>query len=899
MEGFFALLGLLVFFAITLGLVFGWVAFFSTRRLNREVEALRAEIRGRKPPEDRPAPVAPPQPEKAPPQPTISTPRPAKEPPRPAPGRPGANPFASLEKSLARNWLVWVAGAALALGGLFLVQAAYDAGLLGPWGQIVLALAAGAAMIAAGEWLRRNPPKAETRFGSFAPAASASAGLITIYGAAYAAYGVYELVPAPVAFGALAAVAFAAVALALAHGPALVVIGLVGGFAAPILIGSENPNAAALFAYVLTVAAGGFAVCRLVKLRWPGLVAVAGGAAWPFLWLFASFDPEQAWALAAYLPAFAIAAGAFAWRDAATPLAGARPILLILAGRRGTSLLAAWTAGLAALVLAVLLAATADHAPATIAAMVALAVLMVLAATLREGFAPLAPAAVLCVGLFLLAWPETKAALIDPTIRLNRYLGVPDAGPEGPPFLTTALLLMAFFGLGGLFGSARAEVKGWLAAVAAGGPLVMLACAFWRVTGLEQDWRWGLAALALAAANQLQLERLLRAPGALTADRGRIAAHALGASGGLAMAVAMSLDQLWMSVGFALQAPMMAWLHRRLNVRLLSWAALAAGALATARLTIFGEAFGYDVGAIPVLNWLILGYAVPAAALWIAARTFRKTGLSANAAVIQGLEGGALILAVAFISMELRHALNGARLDADYLDSLVEVSLQTATWFGAALALRWRLGPAMRFAPRWIERVLIALAVLQAVFVHLWWLNPWRGVDPAPVYGAPVVNELLLAYALPGLLAAIYAVVIRRQTHPRAGTVAGLSGAGLLWSWATLETRRAFHHPNLAAYSAPQTEAEQYAYSIVWLLFAIVLLGVGFLRRRPSLRYAALALLTVASVKVFVFDMANLEGVWRALSFIGLGAVLMGIAVFYQRIILPAAAAERADDNAE
>jgi uncharacterized membrane protein len=37
--------------------------------------------------------------------------------------------------------------------------------------------------------------------------------------------------------------------------------------------------------------------------------------------------------------------------------------------------------------------------------------------------------------------------------------------------------------------------------------------------------------------------------------------------------------------------------------------------------------------------------------------------------------------------------------------------------------------------------------------------------------------------------------------------------------------------------------------------------------------------------KVFVFDMAGLTGVWRALSLIGLGVVLVGIGRVYQRLL--------------
>ena len=48
---------------------------------------------------------------------------------------------------------------------------------------------------------------------------------------------------------------------------------------------------------------------------------------------------------------------------------------------------------------------------------------------------------------------------------------------------------------------------------------------------------------------------------------------------------------------------------------------------------------------------------------------------------------------------------------------------------------------------------------------------------------------------------------------------------------------------------------------------------------------AAVVALTIA--KVFLVDMAGLTGIFRALSFIGLGAVLVGIGWLYQRMLFP------------
>ena len=42
----------------------------------------------------------------------------------------------------------------------------------------------------------------------------------------------------------------------------------------------------------------------------------------------------------------------------------------------------------------------------------------------------------------------------------------------------------------------------------------------------------------------------------------------------------------------------------------------------------------------------------------------------------------------------------------------------------------------------------------------------------------------------------------------------------------------------------------------------------------------------LAVLKVFIIDLSNLEGVMRALSFIGLGLVLIGIGLVYQRFLV-------------
>ena len=65
----------------------------------------------------------------------------------------------------------------------------------------------------------------------------------------------------------------------------------------------------------------------------------------------------------------------------------------------------------------------------------------------------------------------------------------------------------------------------------------------------------------------------------------------------------------------------------------------------------------------------------------------------------------------------------------------------------------------------------------------------------------------------------------------------------------------------------------------------VALLAAGLRFNRQVLRLASAALVVLTVLKVFLFDMAELEGVMRAASFMGLGLCLIGIGLFYQRIL--------------
>jgi uncharacterized membrane protein len=80
------------------------------------------------------------------------------------------------------------------------------------------------------------------------------------------------------------------------------------------------------------------------------------------------------------------------------------------------------------------------------------------------------------------------------------------------------------------------------------------------------------------------------------------------------------------------------------------------------------------------------------------------------------------------------------------------------------------------------------------------------------------------------------------------------------------------------------TQAGQVWLSAFWTVTGLGAVVFGLVRRLGSVRLAGLALLGVAIVKVWTYDLAELEELARVLSFVGLGLLLLVGAFAYGRI---------------
>lgn len=77
--------------------------------------------------------------------------------------------------------------------------------------------------------------------------------------------------------------------------------------------------------------------------------------------------------------------------------------------------------------------------------------------------------------------------------------------------------------------------------------------------------------------------------------------------------------------------------------------------------------------------------------------------------------------------------------------------------------------------------------------------------------------------------------------------------------------------------------AQSLGLSILWTVYASILIAVGLARKSSMLRWQALVLFALVVAKVFFYDLSFLERFYRIVSFLVLGLLLLLVSFFYQR----------------
>ncbi len=79
--------------------------------------------------------------------------------------------------------------------------------------------------------------------------------------------------------------------------------------------------------------------------------------------------------------------------------------------------------------------------------------------------------------------------------------------------------------------------------------------------------------------------------------------------------------------------------------------------------------------------------------------------------------------------------------------------------------------------------------------------------------------------------------------------------------------------------------------SIAWAVYALALLTAGVRTNTRGLRWLSLGLIMVTVAKVFLYDLGELEDLYRVGSLLGLAISLIVISLAYQRFVVSTPAA--------
>jgi uncharacterized membrane protein len=790
------------------------------------------------------------------------------------------------EERIGTRWVVWVGGLTLALGGFFMVRYSIEAGLLGPGVRTVLGALFALALLGAGEWTRRKESISQIAALPIAniPAILTAAGTAVAFATVYAAYALYGFLVPATAFILLGLVALGTLAAALLHGPALAGLGVVGAFVTPVLVSSGKPDYWALYIYLAIVTAAAFGLARVRLWRWLAVTTIAFALLWTLPDLGTSWiGPHVFHVMAGFTLAALLVVCGFMFG----PPADEGQVEQISSGS-----LAAYLLG------ATLVVLTGHHADA---AMIGFGLLV--AGTLFVAWrAEAATAAVAGAAGFVFIVFAEWAVRANPDMLVVPGGALPSIGPAATDgsvslHLVTAAIFAVGFGIAGFLAQGRSSNPAiaivWSAA-AVFTPLALLVALYARIAHLDRSVPFAILAVILAAAFAAATEMLSKRedrPGLQAA----IALFATATLAALALALTFALEKGWLTIALALMSLGTAWISLQRPIPFLRTLAAILAGIVVLRIGWEPRIAGTAVGTTPIFNWLLWGYGVPALCFWGGSYFLRRNG---DDAPLRAVEAAAILFTVLLAFMEIRHFINNG--DVYYQSAgLTEVALQVCVTLAMAIGLE-RLHPRSGSIVHNYGAVLLTLFAGAAIVVGLFMLdNPllWR-ID----VGGRIFNLVLLGYALPAVLALLLAYAAAGHRPPAyANTIAG-AALVLALAYVTLQIRRLYHGPILS--TGPTTDVEQYTYSIVWLVFGVALLGIGILLNSQRARLASAVVIALTIGKAFLVDMSALTGVYRALSFMGLGIVLVAIGWLYQRILfrkapappaLPAAAAAQGE----
>ncbi|MBN7821455.1 DUF2339 domain-containing protein [Bowmanella yangjiangensis] len=853
------------------GLIAGVVAFFKVLGLRRDLDALRKQVEILQQGKSLPLPARPPA------KPASVAPKPDAQYAAASPGNsqlmPGddhlpAKPAVTIssesahqnrittsladtlkgwQKRFEQNGMVWIGALALALGGIFLAKYSLEMGLLSPVARIILGAGFGVALIAASVWLHRRAVPFEG-WANYTPAALASGGFITCFTMVLLSYHNYAMLGQLPAFVLLAVIALAASYLSLLLGPLLAAIGIVGAYTVPLWVSSDSGNLLALLSYVSFVSLSVLLLAKRVQQNWLWNALFVGHFGWYIaaLWLgqpadsltFAGFIlltfyalvivPECGWLLNQ--------------RDST-----AKPFKRLWQPNRVNLALAAL------LIPALLHCLSLAYQPGSLMLVLTLAIMLISLPLLSSRFDHAALLSVLC--LLVGVWVVPPPGLVTDISQLlqDGYLLV----------LAGSLVIFAY---GFWYGRAQPTrlVFHLLTAFA---PFVLIGVGYAMAPQGDTGMLYPLWATVLLL---MAMVLAMRAKG-LT-DNWQAFCYLAGSNANLSLSLTMLLDGSTLTLALLIQVLAVSYLAKQRALALPHWIIKVLVSLVLLRLSLAPWTPGYEDLTLLGVHWSLVIYPVAIGLFYATARLWQDSELQA------WLQGAILHLVALLVTTETSYWLVGHYPWPGQLIFEETVLLAMNWWLLGSLYLyRMQFAGVLAGLYRTAGGLLWlggGLLQLQLLFGD----NPF--IDYQAIGEWPLLNWLIPLWGIPALLVWHLS---RQHLQGKAAEVAGWGSGLLAMLFINGQIRQYWNGSDIQIWQAT-SDAEHYSYSLIWLILASSLVALAYRLSRPTWQRVGFGLMLLVILKVFILDMANLQGLLRALSFIGLGLCLVLLGWLFQRL---------------
>lgn len=749
------------------------------------------------------------------------------------------------------NWMIWIGGVALAFGGVFFVNYSLDAGLLSPMMRVLLGTLFGLSLIVAAEYLHRKKVPFEG-FANYVPAVLAGGGFISLFALTLLTLISFKLIEPIAAFVLLAIIALGASWYALRFGPVLALLGILGSYSVPLWISSEQPQWILLLCYVAFISVSATLVANKVKRSWLWYMIWIAHLGWLLLSLVSinnSYSEYIAWS---------VFSAVSVWLLIIWPRLGLRPrvlfqeplgVLPLIKQIPDNPLLFVIFSGTA-------LAIGLQTDLMTATCILAIFALILFIAPLGFSGWDAWPLLILpLLGVFLFS--QTM-----PSQGYNNFLAF--QGLLGIALVFTFLIFIYT-----LFLASKYPKRLSFSILASSIVFWVLGLSYANNSADTIDILYPFWFLILLGSSAILIVFAQRSSNLLQSF-----CYWAGANANLTFSFTLVLDKTALTLAISLQVLLVSWLIRRLRLTIPQWLIklLIAGVLL--RLTITPWMDDYTDLSLFSLHWTTLFYPIVMIVFALSLLLWQT-----NKTMQSMLLGALLHLIALYVTTQTGLYLVGHIPNFFHL-SLYEHILLSMNWLllGSVYLYRQQLAGQLAQLYRIGAAILLGVGMLLQLRL-LTQYNPF--IEDVIYIGSSVIfSWLWLWWGVP-LLVSLW-VYKKSKLLTEQIKQPALISASVFFTLLINGLIRQFWQGENIFIGHLTSEAELYSYSIIWLMLSASLVAISHLKQQEKRQKIGVALLALVIAKVFLIDMANLEGLLRAVSFIGLGLCLVALSWLFQ-----------------